>query len=142
MAVARRYAQVSLMRRTPFALILITALISSACASAGTQSAPRSDDSRDRNVISLEEIEACHEDNVYHLVQRLRPTWLRGRGVLSFTLSSAVRVYVNDMYRGNVDSLKDLVPTDVARVEFLNAANATARYGTGHTNGVILVILR
>lgn len=130
------------MRPAPIVLLLLAAFASSACASAGTRSARRSNEARDRNVISLEEIEAYHEDNVYHLVERLHPAWLRGRGQLSLTRSSEVRVYVNDIDRGNVDALKDLLPTEVARIEFLNGASATARYGTGHANGVILVTLR
>jgi hypothetical protein len=42
--------------------------------------------------------------------------------------------------RGGVDQLRLLDATTVAEMRHLNSADATTRFGTGHTWGAILVV--
>lgn len=94
---------------------------------------------RDRNRITAEEIADAPAANAFDLVQRLRPSWLRVRGAGSIHTESPIRVYVDGMSYGNLSSLRQISISDVVQLERLGAADATQRFGTGHTSGVILV---
>jgi len=81
---------------------------------------------------------------LYEAVQRLRPRWLQNRGISS-TRSMAptpARVYLDNAPIGSPGSLRSISVTDVERIEFLSASDATTRFGTGHDGGAILVITR
>ncbi len=94
--------------------------------------------------ITLDDIHASAARNAYDLVQSLRPQWLRGRGATSLrsTEPSLPVVYVEGIREGSIESLRRLGTDVIARIEFMSAADATNRYGTGHTGGVIFVSLR
>jgi hypothetical protein len=94
--------------------------------------------------ITVEEVRASAARNGYDLVQSLRPQWLRGRGATSLrsTEPTLPVVYVEGIREGATDSLRRIGTDVIARVEYLGASDATNRYGTGHTGGVILVSLR
>lgn len=106
---------------------------------AACASAPSDGTTRDRNVITAEEISGHHATDAYQLVQRLRPAWLRTRGRNSIRSESTIRVYVNGMSFGDLSSLRQISMSDIVRLERLGAAEATQRFGTGHTNGAILI---
>ncbi len=112
---------------------------------------------KDPNRITLEEIEASSGQNAYDLISSQRPAWLRTRGTntlrtqpvnspLGGTIQVPERqeivVYVDGTRFGNQDMLRQLPISEVSSVEFLNASNATTRFGTGHTHGAILVVTR
>ena len=66
-------------------------------------------------------------------VRRLRPGWLLARG--------APVVYVDNIRRpGGVDALFNVPVGQIRLLEFIGAADATTRWGTGHTGGVIQVL--
>jgi hypothetical protein len=48
-------------------------------------------------------------------------------------------VYLNNVRHGGVASLRDILVTDIQEIRFINAADATTRWGTGHGSGVIMV---
>lgn len=124
--------------RVRLAMVLIGAgLVLGACASTGSTGSRSS-----RDVITSEQIDAYEGHNTLLLVQALHPNWLRGRGSGSMMLSDAVRVYVNGMRRGGVRALEGIHPRDVAEIQHLSSREATARFGTGHPNGAILVTLK
>ena len=49
------------------------------------------------------------------------------------------RVYVDNVSFGDVGTLSNLAATQILTIQFLNARDATTRFGTGHMGGVILV---
>lgn len=63
-------------------------------------------------------------------------------GASSLMLREDVRVYVNGVPRGTVRTLETLHPRGVREIRRLSSREATARFGTGHTNGAILVTLK
>jgi hypothetical protein len=95
------------------------------------------------NLITQAEIEATHLETVYDVVERLRPNWYRTRGGRSeFTAGSSsamLKAYLNSSPLGDVNTLRSVQAASVKEVQFLNAADATTRFGTGHDSGVILV---
>lgn len=119
-------------------MVVAAILLLTACASSGERTGTRSP----RNVITLEQIEGYHGDNAYLLVKSLHPSWLRERGRQSLALNAPVVVYMDGLRAGTADSLRDVDPRRVARIQYLDARAATSRYGTGHANGAIMVTTR
>ncbi len=80
----------------------------------------------------------------WDMIAHLRPEFLRTRGALSPRNPVPVRaeVYVDNMHFGNLESLKTLSAEQIVRVEYLNAGDATTRFGTGHMGGAILIQTR
>ena len=81
------------------------------------------------------------------VVQNLRPGMLIPRGVgpdqsgVSAT-SIPIVVYMDDVRLGDVGSMTNIPAGRVKEIRFLNARDATTRYGTGHSSGVILVVTK
>jgi hypothetical protein len=95
--------------------------------------------------ISIQEIEATPLSvaNALDLVENLRPNWLRGRGPTSITLETVgVQVYVSGMRQGGKDALAGVARSSVKEIQYMRAVDAVQRYGTGHENGAILVVLK
>jgi hypothetical protein len=118
--------------------VLLLVLAAAACASTGTTT------SRNSDVITADEIQTASVSTAYEAVQRLRPTFLRGRGQSSISNpgSDLPVVYVNGLRSGGVDQLHTIPAQDVQTIRFISASDATTRYGTGHTGGVIEVTTR
>jgi len=118
------------------------------------------------SVITEEEVRASTAENVYQLVQALRPMWLRRGGesghtnpqgpapesapsetagaapVLSASSAaddSGVKVYVERGFVGDIWSLRQLAVADVISLEFLDTAAAVYRLGPGHPAGAIVI---
>jgi hypothetical protein len=99
---------------------------------------------RDPDLITQAEIAAAEDiQNAYDLVKRLRPNWLHTRGPSSIHLPTPeVQVYINEVQRGSAESLRDLQRTALREIRHLRGPDATQRFGTGHENGAILVIIK
>lgn len=96
------------------------------------------------NVITEAEIGASAYQNALEVVQNLRPQMLIPRGVGSDAtgLSAAsipIIIYMDDVRLGEPSSLTNIPASRVKEIRFMNARDATTRYGTGHSSGVILV---
>ena len=120
------------------AALLLTASLA-ACASTGGSSPVR-----ERDVITAEEIARLHVATAYDVVQNLRPEFLRSRGAASIQnpAPETAIVYVDGVRSGGIDALHNL-PRDVLHeIRYLNGADATTIYGTGHGGGAIQVITR
>lgn len=122
------------------AMICFTvAAVLSGCGSAGT--APRRGSS---DVLTRDEIVASSAATAYDAVRQLRPNFMRSRGQSSIQSPGAAMpvVYVDNIARGGLDALRDIRAGDVAEIRYVSASDATTRYGTGHSGGVIEVELR
>lgn len=110
----------------------------------------------DQNRIAQAEIEASSASNAFELVRGLRPGWLRTRGIRSLRADTTRRaeaftslprqgdiwVYVDGVRLGNQDSLRQVSTDEIIALQFLDAPQATTRFGTGHTHGAILITRR
>lgn len=114
----------------------VTAGCSSATTTAGT--------SGNRRVLLASEIATIPGTTAYDAIMRLRPEFLRTRGADSPSnpLPMTPEIYVDDMHLGGIETLRTLRAEQIARVEYLGASDATTRFGTGHTAGVILIKTR
>jgi hypothetical protein len=93
----------------------------------------------DRSVITEEQIISQHYQNLFDAVQALRSNWLQTRGTDSFVNPSQVWVYLDNMRYGGVQTLATLSPKGVISISHYNGVEATARWGIGHSAGVIAV---
>ena len=87
------------------------------------------------NRIVRAELEPLGQVDALQAVQRLRSRWVQARGAASDTPI----LYVDGTRRGSADELRFIRTADIEMMEYLNAGDATTRYGTGHMGGAILV---
>ncbi|MEK6689483.1 MAG: hypothetical protein AABZ01_13620 [Gemmatimonadota bacterium] len=96
---------------------------------------------RNPDVITAEEIAARTDiQTAYDAVRRLRGGMLRTRpGGSVLRGSDPIWVYVDNIKAGDLDALENILASRVYEIRKFSASDATTRFGTGHTNGVILV---
>ena len=128
-------------------IVLSSVLLSlalSGCASAGV--AGSGGRGRDPNLISSEELREAESEGigVRQVIGRLRPRWLQTRGATSLSnpAGSSARVVLDGAPYGEIEALFDMTPIDIKEIRFMNARDATTRFGTGYDGGAILVVSR
>jgi len=125
----------------------VVVAVSSGCSSSGGNTAtgaPRAP-SRQQDVITAAEIaeRAAEASNALQIVQKLRPQMLTTRGRFSPADSSDAgarpKVVVDGVAYGQIENLVNVNAVSVSEIRYLNATDATTRFGTGYVGGVILV---
>lgn len=117
--------------RRRFLVTAVFLLALGGCASAGGSG---EGSSRDADLITPEELADFQQVDAYQAVQRLRPAWLRRRG------GSQPELLVDGLLvDGGVNALRNYQVSDIRQMEFMDASDATMRYGTGFTAGAILI---
>ena len=99
----------------------------------------------DAQTITEQEIVASNAINAYEAIQRLRSNFLTYRGETSFYLNrskSMPTVYVDEQKYGEITVLENIPAQQVASIHLYRAWEATTKYGTGNTAGVIAVTTR
>ena len=105
-----------------------------ACASGGGSSGPR----RDPNLLTLEELTEYGTLTAADAVRRLRPRWLTGRGG-----GNQPQLVLDGARMGDAaTALQSMNVSDIQEMRYLNAADATMRYGTNYPGGAIVVTRR
>jgi hypothetical protein len=127
-------------RHLPGAAVLLLAciLVLGACGSTGVR------ERGSRDVLTAEEIQQASGATAYDVVQQLRPQFLRvrsGRTIQGGGPTGPI-VYVDNIRSGGLDALRMIRAESVSEIRYINAADATTRFGTGHMAGAILVRLR
>ncbi|HKJ92352.1 MAG TPA: hypothetical protein VJ957_04245 [Longimicrobiales bacterium] len=124
--------------RIRFIVPLLAVALVGSCASAGANGA--SGPKRSSDVITQEEIQqATGLSTAYDAVQRLRPQFLRLRGPGTITGSEGLVVFVDGMQQGGIEELRRIDISQVKQIRYVNARDATTKYGTGMSQGVIEV---
>jgi hypothetical protein len=126
----------------------VVVAVSSGCSSSGGSNtatgAPHAP-SRQQDVITAAEIaeRAAEASNALQIVQKLRPQMLTTRGRFSPADSSDAgarpKVVVDGVAYGQIENLVNVNAVSVGEIRYLNATDATTRFGTGYVGGVILV---
>jgi hypothetical protein len=111
-------------------------LFCGACAS--SQANPRH--RVDMSVLTQDDLVDHQYENVLEAVQTLRSNWLNDRGPDSFASPSHIWVYVDNTKVGDVQSLAAISTRYVSSIRKVNGIDATARWGIGHSAGVIAVM--
>ena len=90
------------------------------------------------DVITEAEINASVYSHALEVVQNLRPTMTRPRGSTSQGPVPVV-LFVDDVRIGELNAMANIPANRVKEIRYINARDATTRYGTGVGSGVILV---
>ena len=97
---------------------------------------------RDPNMLTAEDLAPVVNLSVYDAVQRLRPNWLRPRGATSVSnMGDQMPAVMVDNAFQSIDFRRSLQVTGVNFVRFIDARDATTRYGTGYVNGIVEVVM-
>lgn len=116
--------------------VLLLALLP-ACAPAGAGGHGRSSD-----LITAEEIAANPSPSAYELVRKLRPTWLRGRGVTSLrdpAAAGAIVVYLDESRFGGVESLRQVSASGIRSIRYLTPSSPGVRI-RGNENAYVIQV--
>ena len=130
----------------------VLSVIALACAPA-TASSPSRLVAKHLDEIPQAEVEAASMQfgTAYDIVRALRPTMLMSRGITTARSQSqspvweadhSIKVYVNGIRYGGVESLATIPSNVVREIRWLSAGDATIRYGTGNVAGAIVVATR
>lgn len=125
-------------RRVSFVLV---GLSLTACAAATTHGRRPIMVGAGRDVLTAAEIVASSVTDAYQAVTQLRPEFLRRRNHLQRATFApiAVRVYLDELAFGNVESLR-YIPLDRVRlIRYVSPTDADIRWGGSHPAGAILV---
>jgi hypothetical protein len=123
--------------RIVYVLIAATSIV--ACARAGRPA------SSDRNLLTRDEIaRVAGAQNLYDVIARARPEYLRDRGRTTLIANANTKpvVFVNDVEHGPLESLRAIQPDAVMEVQFFNSTAAVSRFGSQYGAGVIHVRTR
>lgn len=96
-----------------------------------------------REILTADEISKSGALTAYDAIRIRRPAFLTPQGpkttggVTRSTMHPAV--YLNGMYYGEVESLKDLIAMNIREIRYIEAKDATIMFGLGHVAGVIMV---
>jgi hypothetical protein len=104
--------------------------------------APQTSSRPNSRLITSDQIRANHAMDAFELVRSVRPSWLQRRGQQSLYVDGDVVVYLDNVRIGGPEALRTVQLGSVERIEFLDAASATQRWGTGHAHGAIRVVQR
>lgn len=121
------------------ASLLLLLALAAACGSSPrleTGDMPRRSDS---SRLTREEVVASNTSTAFDAIRMLRPNWLRKRGAMSVTQPTEIKVYLDNVQIGGPGTLQNIPVSSVVSLQFLDAATATQRWGTGHPHGAILV---
>ena len=126
---------------TRLSFVAAFALVSSlgACASGGGgSSGPR----RNPNLITAEELAEDSTLTAIDVVRRLRPRWLTGRGAGTGG-SNMPQLILDGARMGDAaNALRSISVSTISEMQYLNASDATMRYGTNYPGGAIVVTSR
>lgn len=99
-----------------------------------------------REILTAEEISRTTALTAFDAIQIRRPAFLAGaqRRALRDADQPDTRpaIYVNGVYFGDVESLRDIQVRDIKEIRFLEANDATRVLGSAHVGGVIMVTTR
>ena len=126
-------------------VVVATSLLLAGCSSATTTNGSSAGGTSNRTSeiqLSQADLTRANADNVYDAVAKLRPAWLNSRGPTSVTdmTPTEVDVYMDGNFMGKADYLKQLRLNNIVSVKYWDAGRASARFGMGHTRGVIEVV--
>ena len=119
------------------AMVVALGLVVAACGGGSSQATTTSRTVRGpADVISEAEINAGVYQSALEVVQNLRPNMMRPR---SGAGAQPVMLYLDDVRMNDLNGLATIPANRVKEIRYINARDATTRWGTGHDSGVILV---
>ncbi len=130
-------------RHVIYATLLTTLAGCATGGGAGGYVEPTSHAGRTSDVISSAEMRDAGPGvtNAFQAIARLRPSFLyRVREMSAVQPNvSLLEVYLNDAKLGGLETLQTIPIESIKTIQYLSSSEATMRWGTNHTGGVILL---
>lgn len=121
-------------------VLFLMVFLASACTTGSAGSA--SGESRtDRNALTAEELEPLNQFSAWEAVQRLRSMWMRPGGIRNSANPSGhyPHVFLDGSPYGQMEILRTIRVENLSGMRYVNATDATIRYGGQFQGGVILL---
>jgi hypothetical protein len=120
-------------------LLLFALVVTSAC----SHPASGRTGARGGDVITAADIRKSAATNVYDLIAQLRYRWLQSRGPDSINMRPGdVMVRLDDNEIGTVQALRNLSPTGISSIQFVDGVSAAGRWGLGYAHGAVVISTR
>jgi outer membrane cobalamin receptor len=126
--------------RSPFPFVIAVSIALAACHPSASGGGGESL----RNVITQEQIDSSTAANVYDLIVRTNPGFLRDRGRTSVKTNQHERavVFLNGQEYGIVETLRNMPINRLSEIRFFTGTEAVSRFGSQYGGGVIQLISR
>jgi hypothetical protein len=121
------------MKRLLFLPLLIA--VTACSTTAGSKSASP----RDRSTLTREDIQTSGAVDAFTAVQTLRPHWLMKRGTTTLNQSEFIKIYLDGNLMGGPEHLRQISTHSIESIRYMDALDATQRYGLDHGQGAVLV---
>ena len=108
----------------------------------GTQRSGGTPQTSARAQLVSEEMEKAGYPDLFATVQSLRPHWLQRRGSTSLNPRVQIKVYLDGALYGGPETLRQITTRSVSSIQYLDALQASARWGLDHDLGAIVVSTR
>jgi hypothetical protein len=127
--------------RSAYSRLAVIALLT-ACAKFAVQEPGTTPARSDRPTRTQTQMGEHRFTTAYDAVEALRSNWLHTRGTDSFQTPSVVRVYLDNVSLGDIQTLRNIPVNTVVYIRYFDGVSATARWGLDHGSGVIYVSTR
>ncbi len=130
-----------MIRLRPSTLAMVAGLCVGGCATSGGGGGGSA--GSPMGAITRAELDESSASDAYEAVQLHRSRWLRSRASPTpQDPNPQPVVYVDGARRGGLAELRTISIHDIEMIQFVNARDATTRWGTGHRAGVIEIMTR
>ncbi|GMV05918.1 MAG: hypothetical protein AMXMBFR53_21950 [Gemmatimonadota bacterium] len=130
-------------RRSTRLVIPLVVLLSagvSACASSG---GGRSRESGGGDMLMAEEMAEWASQDLFEVVRKLRPRWLQSRAPATARGRQSIAIILDGVRQdGGPEMMRSFRAGDIGSVQFMNARDATTRYGTDMTGGALIILTK
>jgi len=128
-------------RRHLTSALLLTSLAACASAPINGSADEIQPTGRSSDVIGYPEMASSGAHDALQAITRLRPFFLnRGREMSpSKPNVSLLQVFLDDIKLGGLETLQGIPIESIKSIKYLTSSEATLRWGTNHTGGVILL---
>ena len=90
--------------------------------------------------ITAEELDQWASQDLFTLVQRLRPRWMQVRAPVTAQGRPTIAIILDGVrQQGSLELLRNFKASDVAELRFINSRDATTRFGTDMMAGAIAI---
>ncbi len=93
------------------------------------------------SVLTAAEIAKTNAPDALRAIELARPQWLSTRTTGFGVSHERVQVYLEGSRQGELPALQQMSVSMIREIQFLDARQATTRFGTGHGAGAILVFI-
>lgn len=122
-------------------LVVLLSVGLAACASGG--GAGQGARSGGGDLLTAEEMAEWASQDLFEVVRKLRPRWLQSRAPATARGRQSIAIILDGVRQdGGPEVMRGFRTGDIQSVQYMNARDATTRYGTDMTGGALVIQTR